>query len=74
MTTTEVMKLQDVIMAVADELQLATDDNVSVSQVTVTITYSMEHQNHQDDQDDFIDDWYKSYLDRLDAEGIEVPF
>lgn len=71
MATTEVMKLQDIIMAVADELQLATDDNVSVSQVTVMITYSVKQPVHQDD---FIDEWYKNYLEKLEAEGIEVPF
>lgn len=66
MATIESSRLEEIARAVADELQL-TDDSISVSQVTVAVTYSVTR------QDDFIDEWYESYLARM-AEEIEVPF
>ena len=59
--------LRDIANAVADELQL-TADNITVSQVTVIVTYSLD-----DKHVDFMDDWYNEYLNRQ-AEEIEVPF
>ena len=59
--------LRDIASAVADELQL-TADSITVSQVTVIVTYSLD-----DKHVDFMDDWYNEYLNRQ-AEEIEVPF
>lgn len=62
-----VMKtLREIAIAVADELQL-TEEDVSINQVTIVVTYSVEH------QPDFIDEWYENYLASL-AEDVEVPF
>ena len=70
-TMMEGFGLRDIAMAVTDELQLTSDEFVSVSQVTVMVTYSVSRQV-DGPGDDFIDEWYKSYLAKLDNE--EVPF
>ncbi len=66
MATIESLKLEDIARAVADELQLTTDDSISISQVTVAVTYSVNRQ-------DFIDEWYEDYLAKM-TEDTEVPF
>lgn len=58
MATIENFGLQDIAKAVADELGLDSHDSVTINQVTVSVTYSIDHQT------DFIDDWYESYLAR----------
>lgn len=58
MATIENFGLQDIAKAVADELGLDSHDSVTINQVTVSVTYSVDHQT------DFIDDWYESYLAR----------
>lgn len=60
--------LKDIAAAVADELMLDDVSEIKVSQVSVTVVYSV------DNKKDFIDEWYESYLARLDEENIEVPF
>lgn len=64
MATIENFGLQDIAKAVADELGLDSHDSVTINQVTVSVTYSVDHQT------DFIDDWYESYLARQN-EDIE---
>lgn len=58
MATIENFGLQDIAKAVADELGLDSHDSVTINQVTVSVTYSVDHKT------DFIDDWYESYLTR----------
>lgn len=60
--------LKDIAAAVADELMLDDVSEIKVSQVSVTVVYSVDHKK------DFIDEWYESYLARLDEEDTEVPF
>jgi hypothetical protein len=68
-TVVEGFGLRDIARAVTDELQLTSDEFVSVSQVTVMVTYSVSRQTDGPD-DEFVDEWYRSYLDRLDNEGV----
>lgn len=68
MATTMVLggtTLKDIAAAVADELMLDSAE-VTVSQVTVTVTYSV-------DRHDFLDDWYDRYIAEHEADE-EVPF
>lgn len=59
--------LKDIAAAVADELMIDAASEIKVSQVSVTVVYSVDHKK------DFIDEWYESYLARLD-ENTEIPF
>lgn len=55
------ISLKDIAAAIADELQLSDAERVSVSQVTVSVTYQVDRQA---DQDDWLDDWYQEFKQR----------
>lgn len=57
--------IRDIAEAVADELMLDSTE-VTISQVTVTVTYSVGNQ-------DFLDDWYDRYIAEHGIDE-EVPF
>lgn len=59
--------LKDIAAAVADELMIDAASEIKVSQVSVTVVYSVDHKK------DFIDEWYEKYLASLD-EDVEIPF
>lgn len=61
------VSLKDIAMAIADELQLSDTELLSVSQVTVSVTYQVDRSNHPSD---WMDEWYEQYKERK----IEVPF
>ena len=61
------VSLKDIAAAIADELQLSDSELLSVSQVTVSVTYQVDRSNHQSD---WMDEWYEQYKGRK----IEVPF
>lgn len=63
MTALDQVTLESIAQAVADELQLSVDESVSVSQVTIAITFDTHRH-------DWLDDWYEKYASRHD----EVPF
>lgn len=54
------VSLRDIAAAITDELQLG-DSSLSVSQVTVSVTYQV---NKQTRQDDWLDDWYQDFKRR----------
>ena len=65
-TTLESTTLRDIAMAVADELQLDDGELLSVSQVTVSVTYQVNrHEN-----DSWLDRWYDEYVRAHE----ELPF
>lgn len=53
--------VREIAAAIADELQLSDTERVSVSQVTVSITYKIDS---HDDDDDWMDEWYKEFQQR----------
>lgn len=53
--------LKDIAAAIADELQLSDTELVSVSQVTVSITYKVDRSSHPDD---WMDEWYNQFEKR----------
>lgn len=53
------ISLKDIAAAIADELQLSDTELLSVSQVTVSVTYQVDRQAKQDD---WMDEWYEEYL------------
>lgn len=55
------ISLNDIAAAIADELQLSDTELLSVSQVTVSVTYQVDRQTKQDD---WMDEWYEDYLKR----------
>lgn len=55
--------LRDIAAAIADELQLSDAELVSVSQVTVSITYKVDRDTTQSN-DDWMDEWYDQYSKR----------
>lgn len=55
--------LRDIAAAIADELQLSDAELVSVSQVTVSITYKVDRDTIQSN-DDWMDEWYDQYSKR----------
>lgn len=61
--TLESTTLKDIASAVADELSLDSADQLSVAQVTATVTYEVV-------KPDWLDEWYDEYARRHD----EVPF
>lgn len=67
MATITSSTLQEIAAAVADELQLDTPARVSISEVTIAVTYQVDHH-----QRDFIDEWYDEYV--CQHGEIEVPF
>lgn len=54
------ISLQDIAAAIADELQLSDAERVSVSQVTVSVTYQVDRSH----KSDWMDEWYERYLER----------
>lgn len=59
MPMTPDISLRDIAAALTDELQLG-DSTLSVSQVTISVTYQVE----QARQDDWLDDWYQEFKQR----------
>lgn len=55
--------IDSIAAAIADQLQLSDTELVSVSQVTVSITYKIDRQENKEDSD-WIDQWYQEYTDR----------
>lgn len=55
------ISLKDIAAAIADELQLSDAERISVSQVTVSVTYQVDRQARQDD---WLDDWYQEFKQR----------
>jgi hypothetical protein len=53
--------LKDIAAAIADELQLSDSELLSVSQVTVSVTYQVDRQAKQDD---WLDEWYEEFKQR----------
>ena len=62
MPTIESVTLQDIMSAIADELQLNNTELLSVSQITVSVTYQVDRQARQ--EDDWVDQWYKEFKQR----------
>lgn len=56
------ISLQDIAAAIADELQLSDAERVSVSQVTISVTYQVDR-SHQSEQD-WMDEWYEDFKKR----------
>lgn len=56
------ISLDDIAAAIADELKLSDAELLSVSQVTVSVTYMVDRQTTM--QTDWMDEWYQQYLDR----------
>jgi len=54
------ISLDDIAAAIADELQLDDAELLSVSQVTVSVTYKVDRQA----EDDWLDKWYNEFMDR----------
>lgn len=54
------VSLKDIAAAIADELQLSDAECISVSQVTVSVTYQVDRSH----QSDWMDEWYEKYLER----------
>lgn len=52
------ISLDDIAAAIADELQLDDAELLSVSQVTVSVTYKVNR------QDDWMDEWYAEFVSR----------
>jgi len=59
MPMTSDISLKDIAAAIADELQLSDAERISVSQVTVSVTYDIDRSSGQDD---WMDEWYEEYL------------
>lgn len=55
------ISLKDIAAAVADELQLSDTELLSVTQVTVSVTYQVDRQARQDD---WMDEWYEEFKQR----------
>lgn len=55
------ISLQDIAAAIADELQLSDAERISVSQVTVSVTYQVDRSNHPSD---WMDEWYEDFRKR----------
>ncbi len=62
MPTTSNISLKDIAAAIADELQLSDAERISVSQVTVSVTYQVDRQ--ATDQEDWLEDWYQEFKQR----------
>lgn len=54
------ISLDDIAAAIADELQLSDRELLSVTQVTVSVTYQVDRQTKQD----WMDEWYEEYKKR----------
>lgn len=55
--------IDSIAAAIADQLQLTDTELVSVSQVTVSITYKIDRQENQE-ENDWLDKWYEDYTNR----------
>lgn len=54
------ISLKDIAAAIADELQLTDAERISVSQVTVSVTYQVDRSH----ESDWMDEWYERYMER----------
>lgn len=54
------ISLKDIAAAIADELQLSDAERISVSQVTVSVTYQIDPPH----QPDWMDEWYEEFKKR----------
>lgn len=50
--------VQDIAAAIADELQLSSTELLSVTQVTVSVTYQVDRESRPRD---WMDEWYEEY-------------
>lgn len=62
MPTTSDISLKDIAAAIADELQLSDAERISVSQVTVSVTYQVDRSRQSDS--DWMDEWYEDFKKR----------
>lgn len=58
MPTTSDISLKDIAAAIANELQLDSAECLSVTQVTVSVTYSIDRSSGQTD---WMDEWYQEF-------------
>lgn len=56
-TIIESATLKDIAAAIADELELTNNERLSVSQVTVSVTYQVDKQL----KGDWMDEWYEEF-------------
>lgn len=62
MPTTSDVSLKDIAAAIADELQLSDAECISVSQVTVSVTYQVDRSRQS--ESDWMDEWYEEFKKR----------
>lgn len=62
MPTTSDVSLKDIAAAIADELQLSDAERISVSQVTVSVTYQVDRSRQS--ESDWMDEWYEDFKKR----------
>lgn len=62
MPTTSDVSLKDIAAAIADELQLSDAERISVSQVTVSVTYQVDRSRQS--ESDWMDEWYEEFKKR----------
>lgn len=53
------ISLNDIAAAIADELQLSDTELLSVTQVTVSVTYQVDRH-----ESDWMDEWYREFKQR----------
>lgn len=68
MATLNSTTLRDIASAVADELQLDAADRLSVTEITVSVTYAVRRE-----EEDFASDWLDRWYDEQ-AERFDIPF
>lgn len=54
------ISLKDIAAAIVDELQLSNSEFLSISEVTVSVTYKVDKQA----EDDWLDKWYEEFKQR----------
>lgn len=59
MSTIESATLRDIAAAIADELSLTDSEMLSVSQVTISVTYQV---NRQPAKGDWMSEWYDEFV------------
>lgn len=66
MPTIESVTLKDIMSAIVDELQLGDTEMLSVSQITLSVTYQVDRQTQSEAQseDDWVDRWYEEFEQR----------
>lgn len=62
MPTTSDVSLKDIVAAIADELQLSDAERISVSKVTVSVTYQVDRSCQS--ESDWMDEWYEDFKKR----------